>query len=106
AGVRYYAIVDELPHVQPRRLEIIGLERGKRVYRQLRVNAQGRLWLETLGAWLGQESGQVVCWDQAGQRIGDIADIDQARQAAEQGRQVAEERVRQLEEELRRRRGQ
>ncbi len=83
-----------------------------RGYRRLRPNDRGWLWLETLGVWLGQENGRVVCYDGQGNPIGTVAEIDQARRIAQeqaateaQARRAAEERMRQLEEELRKHRG-
>ena len=46
-----------------RQLRIIGYERGKRGYRRMPLDSQGRLWLETVQLWLGQENGRVVCYD-------------------------------------------
>ena len=107
AGVDYYVIFDELPQRRmdaPRQLRILAYRRGQRGYERLELNEQGRLWLESVGVWLGieidNESGsanaRAVCYDREGNRFLTALEERQARTAAE-------ERVRQLEEELRRR---
>jgi Uma2 family endonuclease len=105
AGVPYYVIADEQIRRGQRSLRIMGYRSGRRGYERLALNRQGRLWLEPAGLWLGQEDGRVVCWDAAGKRLGNYTEVDRARAAAEQARDAAEERVRQLEEELHRLRG-
>jgi Uma2 family endonuclease len=105
AGVPYYVIADEQMRRGQRSLRILGYRRGQRGYERLALNRQGRLWLEPVGLWLGQEEGRVACYDTQGNRLGDYAEMAQARQAEEQARAAAEERVRQLEAELRRLRG-
>jgi colicin import membrane protein len=125
-GVLYYVIVEEVPRRRQRQLRIIGYRRGKRGYRQRRLNAKGWLWLETVQLWLGQENGRVVCYDKKGRPIATRVEEAQARQHAEQraeqeaqarlqaeeARQVAEQRAAQaqsenarLQAELRRLRG-
>lgn len=96
AGVPLYFIVDqESVRGGVRQLRLIGYERGRRAYRRMRLNAEGRLWLEPVQLWLGVEGGRVVCYDASGRAIEDYAELEQARADAE-------ERIRQLEEELRR----
>ncbi len=110
--VRYYVIVDEVPRRRRRHLRILGYRHGKRGYRPMRLNAQGRLWLETVQLWLGHEEGRVVCYNQQGQPIADRIQAEQrAVQAeqqaaqAEQARMQAEAELARLQEELRRLRG-
>ena len=101
AGVEYYVIIDDVPPRRadaPRRLRILGYRRGSRGFERLPLDDQGRLWLEAVGVWLGIEGERVVCYDREGNRIRNIVEERHARAAAE-------ERVRQLEEELRRRNG-
>ena len=97
-GVPCYVIVDELPRRRPRQLRIIGYQRGPRGYRRLALNAQGRLWLEALQMWLGQENGRVVCYDQNGQPIPDPVQAALERELAEQARQQAEQEREQAEQ--------
>jgi len=97
AGVPYYIIVDDMLHpTGPRRLRLLGYQRGRRGYERLSADQQGRLWLEPVGVWLGVEGEHVACWDREERRLGDYVEVAQRATAAE-------ERVRQLEEELRRR---
>ncbi len=86
-----YVIVDELPRRRPRQLRILGYQRGPRGYRRLALNDQGRLWLQALQMWLGQENGRVVCYDQNGQPIPNPVQAALERELAEQARQQAEE---------------
>jgi Uma2 family endonuclease len=125
AGVNFYVIVDQVSVRRGRRrLRILGYRHGRRGFVRLRLNRQRRLWLQTVGCWLGVAEGQVVCYDAQGQRIEDLpvererriaaeaqaqaeaqarAAAEQRAQAEAQARAAAEERVRQLEEQLRRR---
>ena len=97
-GVPYYVIVEEVIRRRQRRLLIQGFRRGRRDYRPLRLNAQGRLWLGMVNMWLGQENGRVVCYDRQGQPILNHQETEQARQQAEQARQQAEQRAAQEEQ--------
>ncbi len=107
-GVPHYAIVDQTSgrEESPRLLRILGYRRGPRSYRPLPLNEHGRLWLEPVGLWLGVEGGRTYLYTPAGERMLNYGEANQARVQAEAGRAEAEERVRQLEEELRRLRGQ
>jgi hypothetical protein len=89
--VQYYVIVEEVPRRRQRQLRIIGYRLGKRGYRRMPLNAKGRLWLETVQLWLGQENGRVVCYDKKGRPIATRVEEAQARQQAEEARQQAEE---------------
>jgi hypothetical protein len=108
AGVEFYIIVDDATAHRlnsPRQLRILGYRRGIRGYERLRLNEQGRLWLEPVGVWLGVEGGRVVCYDREGRRLGNYTEVTQALDAAKARADTAEERVRLLEEQLRRRNG-
>jgi Uma2 family endonuclease len=98
ARVPFYVVVDERIVRDQRRLCLLGYRRGRRGYERLPLNAQGRLWLQAVQLFLGQENGRVALHDAQGQRLGDLRAVEQARQAAEQ-------RVQELEAELRRLRG-
>jgi colicin import membrane protein len=90
-----YVIVNELPRRRGRRLEIRGYERGPRRYRRMPLNPQGRLWLDALKMWLGQENGRAVCYDQQGQPIRTRVQAEQRAEQEAQARQLAEERAEQ-----------
>jgi colicin import membrane protein len=101
--VPYFVIVDELPRrrQQQRQLRLIGYERGKRGYRRMPLDSQGRLWLPTVQMWLGHENGRVVCYDQQGKPIPRYMEEKQARLQAEQALQQAEAEVTRLKKRLR-----
>jgi Uma2 family endonuclease len=112
ARVPYYVIVDATRRRGKRYLTLIGYQRGARRYRRMKPDAQGRLWLESVRLWLGQENERVVCYDEQGQRVETFTEVQQARQAAkelaaqqQERAEAAEERLRQMEAELRRLRG-
>jgi colicin import membrane protein len=99
--VPYYAIVEEIPRRRQRRLRIHGFQYGPRYYRRLPLNAQGWLWLDTVGLWLGHVGGRVVCYDQQGQPISDRLQAEQERLRAEQrAEQETEARLRAEQERL------
>lgn len=94
AGIPFYAIVDnQAARGRPRRLHLLGYRRGRRGWLRLPLNAQGRLWLETVGLWLGIEDQLVVCYDQNGEPLRDLLEETQARVAAEGARIAAEKRA-------------
>ena len=76
------------------------------------VDERGRLWLAPARTWLGVEENEIVCYDEAGQALGDyralaaaLAQETEARAEAERRAEAAETRLRELEAELRRLRG-
>jgi len=105
AGVSWYAIADERRVHGQRQLRLLGYRRGRRAYQQLPLDAQGRLHLQAVDLWLGQEQGRAALYEASGRRLGDYTEVDQARQAAEARAQAAEARAQALEAELRRLRG-
>lgn len=98
ARVPYYVIVDATLDQDQRQLNIIGYKRGPRRYRQMPLDAQGRLWLEPVRLWLGQENGWVVCYDEQGRRQENYTEACESRQAAEERAGAAEERAEALAE--------
>jgi Uma2 family endonuclease len=123
-GVPQYVIVDAVRGsrlVTPRLIDYRLAESG---YRQQPPDSRGRVWLEAVRLWLGVVEGEIVCFDEADQPLGDyptqaraLEAAEQARVAAEQARAQAErealaeraaraeleQRLRTLEEELRQR---
>jgi hypothetical protein len=59
------------------------------------LSPQGRLWLDVLKMWLGQENGRAVCYDQQGQPIRTRVQAEQRAEQEAQARQLAEERAEQ-----------
>jgi Uma2 family endonuclease len=118
ARVPLYVIVDQEREGAPR--EVIGYRHAPEGYRRIPLDDQGRLLLEPFGLLLGLRDNWVALFDAAtGEEVGDYVDVCQnlktesaARIAAEEAtrehaaaRIAAEERVRELENELRRLRG-
>ncbi|HWG45267.1 MAG TPA: Uma2 family endonuclease [Gemmataceae bacterium] len=112
AGIPYYAIVDRQFQraTQPR---LFAYRPGEQGYVLVEPDEEGWLALEPIGLWLRFEEGRLVCRDAQGRRLRDYLDIlhemEQAEARAEVERaraSAAEERIRQLEAELNRLRGQ
>jgi hypothetical protein len=127
AGVPIYVIVDAVLRRRPAPPRLLGyrLEAGR--YQPLTPDERGRLWLEPVRAWLGIEAEEIICYDEAGQPLGDYPSLaaelaaerrareeaeqaerrarEEAEQAERRAREEAEARLRALEEELRRLRG-
>ncbi len=106
-GVPFYAIVDQTSGrgESPRLLRVLGYRRGPRAFQALPLNNEGRLWLEPVGLWLGVEDERTYLYTPTGERMLNYGEVSRARDAEARARAAAEERVRQLEEELRRRGG-
>jgi hypothetical protein len=83
AGVPFYIIVDrKRPEGPP---TILAYQRTPRCWIPLPVDDQGRVWLESLGIWIGTRDNRVVCYDGAtDQELGDYTAISQALVAANQ----------------------
>jgi colicin import membrane protein len=126
AGVSQYVIADAREEHGARRVKLISYRLGPGGYEPQPPDDRGRVWLESVGLWLGVEpwpevgGERLVCYDpETGERIGNDTQIRRAltaevqaraeaedRAAAEaRARAEAEDRVRQLEAELRRLRG-
>ncbi|MEO6808257.1 MAG: Uma2 family endonuclease [Isosphaeraceae bacterium] len=127
AGVPQYIIVDDLGTVEDRRLELVGYRDEPQGYRRQRADERGWLWLGAVRLWLGVVGDRVACFDpETALEIADYATLTrdlaeanqeiaaanqrsleaQARAEAEaQERAALEARLRDLEAELRRLRG-
>jgi Uma2 family endonuclease len=110
AKVPLYVIVDHEAERGPRRL--IGYRHMPEGYAEFPPDERGRLWLEPVRLWLGVRDDHVVCCDETGRELGDYTQISreltaaQARAEAEaQARAAVETRLREVEAELRRLRG-
>ena len=105
AGVPLYVIVDTaLPRRRPT-LRLLGYRQSPTGYQVLAPDERGRLWLAPARTWLGVEGGELVCYDEAGRLLGDYRALAAALAEEAQARAAAEARVRELEAELRRLRG-
>jgi Uma2 family endonuclease len=109
--VPLYVLIDEERENGPR--TVVGYRYTAPRYVRMRPDRHGRVLLKPLGLWLAVEDQRAVCYDaDTGQRFRDYGELCQAREAERQAReesdarQRAEQRVRDLEAELRRLRGQ
>jgi Uma2 family endonuclease len=98
ARVPLYLIVDLVSRRGQASPRLLAYHRGLDGYRELPPNDLGRIWLEPLGLWVGIENDAVVCYQADGSPIGDYT-------AQVEARAAADERIRQLEAEVRRLRG-
>ena len=127
AGVAQYVIIDDMGGGgRERRLRLLDYRLADGGYEAHPLDADGRVHLAIADLWLGVEGDRVVCYDAQGVAIGDYGTVvrqaaaaaaraqraeERARQEAERARQEAaaraeaESRVRALEAELRRLRG-
>jgi Uma2 family endonuclease len=115
-GIPFYIIIDRRIVRRQRTLRLLGYRYTPVGYEPLTTNERGWLWLEPVRAWLGIAGDKPVCYNEAGEPIGDynqIAAVLSAAQdramAAEQraeaeaaAREAAEARLRELEATLRR----
>jgi colicin import membrane protein len=132
-GVSFYAIVDRHDRRGVIELSVLGYHRGRSAFEELPRNDRGWIWLETVGVWFGVEGDRAICYRPDGTAIpgyrvmadalddsemrADAADraaaIAKARADAERVRADAEassrarleERLREIEADLRRLRG-
>jgi len=111
-GVPLYVIIDAVTSRRQAGIRLMGYQLQQEVYQMLVPNEQGRLWLEPVRVWLSVAADEIVCYDEAGQPLGDYVALRtaleaeiRARAEAEARAATAEARVRELEAELRRLRG-
>jgi len=126
AGVPLYVIVDFVQRRQILVTRLLGYQLVNDVYQSLALNEDGWLRLEPIRLWIGIEDNQLVCYDEHRNALLDYSDLAAAHVEAEaathaqalaraeaearakaeaQSRAEAEERLRELEAELRRLRG-
>jgi Uma2 family endonuclease len=119
AEVPLYVIVDAVTLRREPALRLLGYHLVEGTYQVLAGDERGRLWLAPARTWLGVEETELVCYDEAGQALGDYrtlaaalaqetearAEAERRAEAARQALAAAEARVRELEAELSRLRG-
>jgi Uma2 family endonuclease len=82
ARVPFYVIVDREQEDGPIRL--VGYRYTPAAYVPIPLDAQGRLWLDPVGLWLGTQGNRTVCYDGAtGRELGDYTQVIQELAAAE-----------------------
>jgi colicin import membrane protein len=103
--VSMYVIADRKGYDDP--WTLIGYRWEPDEYMPIRTRADGRIWLDAVGLWLGVDGLRVVCYDRDGKEIGDYTSIakqlDSTQLAVEtekQAREAAEAKTRELEAEL------
>src|SRR5207248_6078336 len=104
AGVPLYVIVDREKEGGP--VKLIGYQYAPQQYEKIPLDAQGRLWLEPLRLWLGARENRVVCYDgTTGEELGDYTKVSQEAERLTQELAAAGDRIRELEAEICRLRG-
>ncbi len=94
AGVAQYVIVDHIGRGGVRRLRLRDYRLEAGAYRLHPADAAGRVHLAIADLWLRVEGDHVVCYDEHGVAFGDYATVvQQAAAAAEQARQEAAARI-------------
>jgi colicin import membrane protein len=91
AKVPFYFIFDKEREEDPWTLQ--GYRWTPVEYSPLNADQNGRLWLDGLGIWLAAEGQNIVCYDGAGERIGDYTqNLERMKKAeADLGQAVARE---------------
>ena len=112
AGVAQYVIVDRGGRGAARRARPLDYRLAEGVYRRCAPDAVGRVHLTIANLWLGVAEDHLVCYDERGAAFGDYATVVQQAAAAEERAQretaahtEVEARLRAIEAELRRLRG-
>jgi Uma2 family endonuclease len=93
AKVPRYIIVDTRIWDGHETIYLIGYHLTPRGYEVLAPDEVGRFWLEPVGVWLGIRDNRVTCFDAAGEPIGDYPELDAARIEAEARAETAEARA-------------
>jgi Uma2 family endonuclease len=112
-GVPYYAIVEARHRAGGRDIRFLLYRATPEGYLRVSQVNPDRLWLEPVRLWLAAEGGQVIAFDEHGNRLKTPLEEVEARREAEaraeaeaQARREAEARLKEIEAELRRLRGQ
>ena len=126
AGVPLYVVVDAVATRRAPGLRLLAYAQTPEGYRVHPPDERGWIWLEPVRTWLSIQDDEIVCRDAEGQPLGNYRALAQALHAEERARQdaefradvaeeradvaqeradVADARIRELEEEVRRLRG-
>lgn len=93
AGVPLYVIVDAVERRGQPGVRLIGYRLTPQGYQALAPDDQGRLWLAPVRVWLGVRDGDIICYDEAGNPLGNHLALAQALQEEERARRDAEARA-------------
>jgi Uma2 family endonuclease len=107
ARVPYYYIVDAVYEDELTRiLELIGYRRGKSGYVRMKPDRSGRYLIRPVGLLLGTEGSRARLFDAVnGERIPDYRDAIQSTETARVRQRLADARIRELEAEVKKLRG-
>jgi colicin import membrane protein len=102
-GVQKYVIVDRGPEGDGP-VVLTGYQRGRKKWKQLPLNEQGRFDLSPVPLWLGEEEGRVWLYDETGRRLPDpvelstaLAESERKTQQEAKARKKAERKAREAE---------
>ena len=93
ASIPLYLIVDMRRWKGAEQLHIIAYSLTSTGYEVLAPDQRGWYWVESVSVWLGLRDNRVLCFDVAGNPIGDYKAINAARAAAEARAKTAEARA-------------
>lgn len=93
AGVETYILIDTIRFRGSFALRLVGYTLTPVGYQPLAPDNRGRYWLAAARVWLGIEANEIVCYDEAGQPLGDYVTLTTTLRAAEQ-RAAAEAKAR------------
>jgi Uma2 family endonuclease len=106
AGVEFYFIIDQQFVRRQTALRLHGYRYTPAKYEPIAPNERGWLWMEPVRAWLGIADNRPVCYDESGRLLRDYEAVVAGEQEAITRAEAAEARLRELEADLRRARGQ
>jgi colicin import membrane protein len=106
-GVPHYVIADAVERDDFRILTLLDYHLSPEIkgYYSMPLDEQGRIRLPEVKLWLGTEEGRLACYDKKGNRKGTYAEVEQARVEAEAKNKELAERLKAMEKEVHRLRG-
>jgi Uma2 family endonuclease len=93
AEVPLYIIVDAVLSRRQPTLRLVGYTRTPTGFQILVPNERGWLWLEPVRLWLGIQDDEIVCYDEDGRPLGDYRALSEALAAETQARREAEQQA-------------
>lgn len=99
-GVPLYIIVDGVSRRRNTAVRLLGYELVPAGYETLRPDERGWLWLDPLRIWLGIADEEIVCYNAAGQPLGDYRLLVTALEEERASRLAAEGRIEALQNQL------
>jgi Uma2 family endonuclease len=93
AGVPLYVIVDGVSLRKQPTPRLLAYQQTPDGYQSLAPDERGWLWLAPVRVWLGIVDGEIVCYDEAGQPLGDYRALAEALELETRARAEAERRA-------------